>query len=69
MGFIRLQEEKLAVRFLAWQYEKQNLPLPPAAALQDQAARIVDEAHRIAKKRGKNVLGIIKELVADIQRR
>lgn len=68
MGFVRNQEEKLAVRFLAWQYEKQGLSQPPPAELRRQAVRIVDEAHRIAKKRGRNVMGIIKELVADLRR-
>jgi hypothetical protein len=36
--------------------------------LADEAARIVDEAHRIARQRGKNVLAIIKELIADLKK-
>jgi len=65
MGFIRHQEEKLAAKFLRWQYEKQKLPLPAEADLMTQAARIVDEAHRIARERGGNLFEIMKELVRD----
>ena len=65
MGFIRHQEEKLAAKFLRWQYDKQKLPLPSEADLMTQAARIVDEAHRIARERGGNLLEIMKELVRD----
>jgi len=28
MGFIKEQQKRLAVRFLSWQYEKKNLPMP-----------------------------------------
>jgi len=65
MGFIRHQEEKLAAKFLRWQYEKQRLPLPSEVDLMTQAARIVDEAHRIARERGGNLFEIVKELVRD----
>jgi hypothetical protein len=65
MGFIRQQEEKLAVRFLSWQYEKLKKPIPDEAELESQAARIVAEAHRIARQRGRNVLSIIKDLIAE----
>ena len=69
MGFIRQQEEKLAVRFLSWQYEKLNKPLPNEAELADLAAKIVEEAHRIARERGSNVVSIIKELIADLKKK
>jgi len=65
MGFFRNQEENLAARFLRWQYEKQKLPAPPESDIQQQAGRIVDDAHRIAKERGGNLLDIMKELVQD----
>lgn len=65
MGFIRHQEEKLAAKFLRWQYEKQKLPLPSEVDLMTQAARIVDEAQRIARERGGNLFEILKELVRD----
>jgi len=69
MGFIRDQEEKLALRFLAWQHTKKELPLPEISALRKQASDIVDEAHKIAKKRGANILSIIKELAQDIKKK
>jgi hypothetical protein len=65
MGFIRQQEEKLAARFLRRQYEKQGLPLPAESDLQRLSARVVDEAHRIGRERGGNLLDIMKELVQD----
>jgi hypothetical protein len=65
MGFFRTQEEKLAARFLRWQYEKQKRPLPTETEVLRQAVRIVDDAHRIAKDRGGNLLDIMKELVQD----
>jgi hypothetical protein len=68
MGFIRQQEEKLAARFLSWQYEKLKKPIPAEAELASQAAKIVEEAHRIARERGRNVLSIIKDLIADIKK-
>lgn len=55
------------MRFLQWQYEKQKMPLPAADQLSRQAERLVDEAHRIARKRGQNVIAIVKELVKEIK--
>ena len=68
MGFFRQQEERLAMRFLAWRHQKLNIPLPGEAELKSQAARIVAEAHRIARERGRNVVAIIKDLVEDIKK-
>jgi len=68
MGFIRQQEEKLAVRFLSWQYEKLKKPIPAETELAQQAAQIVAEAHDIARKRGRNVMSIIKDLIAEIKK-
>jgi len=68
MGFFRQQEERLAIRFLTWQYQKLNKPVPGDAELKLQAAKIVQEAHRIARERGRNVIAIIKDLVNDIKK-
>jgi hypothetical protein len=68
MGFIRQQEEKIAMRFLSWQYQKLDQPAPDDAELARQAAKIVEEAHRIARERGSNVLSIMKDLIADIKK-
>ena len=69
MGFIRRQEERLAIRFLGWQYQKASLPLPAFSELERQAGKIVDDAHRIARERGSNVISIIKELVGDLRKK
>lgn len=66
MGFIRKQEEKLALRLLIWQYGKKRFPLPPLLELHRQAALVVGQAHDIAAKRGRNVISIIKEVAGDI---
>ena len=68
MGFFRQQEERLAVRFLTWQYQKLDKPIPHEAELKAQAVKIVAEAHRIARERGRNVVAIIKDLVNDIKK-
>jgi hypothetical protein len=68
MGFFRQQEERLAIRFLTWQYQKLNQPVPHDTELKLQAAKIVQEAHRIARERGRNVMAIIKDLVNDIKK-
>ena len=68
MGFFRQQEERMAMRFLAWRYQKLKMPIPDEAALKQQAAQIVVEAHRIAREHGRNVIAIIKDLVEDIKK-
>ena len=68
MGFIRRQEERLAVRYLAWRYQRANIPVPPTQQLERQAEQIVSEAHRIARQRGRNVAAIVKELIDDIKK-
>ena len=68
MGFIRRQEEALAIRFLRWQYQRMSLVVPAPSELQRQAGKIVDDAHRIARQRGGNVISIIKELVEDLKK-
>ena len=69
MGFLRRQEERMALHYLTWQYQKRNLPVPMLAELEQHAKKIVDEAHRIGAERGRNVMGIIKELVEDFKKK
>ena len=69
MGFIRQQEEKLAIRLLTWRYQKMNIAVPPMPELEHQASKLVDDAHRIAKERGRNVISIMKDLVEDLKRK
>ena len=59
----------MAARLLAWRYQKLNMSLPAASELEMQARQLVDDAHRIAKERGKNVVGILKDLVEDIKKK
>jgi hypothetical protein len=69
MEFFRQQEEKLAMRFLTWQYQKLETPVPDDAELARQAARIVEEAHKIARERGSNMVSIMKDLIADLTKK
>ena len=59
MGFFRQQEENLALRILQWQHQKLDRPVPDEAELQRQARVLVEEAHRVARQRGRNVLMIL----------
>jgi hypothetical protein len=68
VGFIRQQEERLAVRLLIWQYQRMNVSAPAMKELEKQAARFVEDAHRIARERGRNVISILKEMVNDIKK-
>lgn len=68
MGFIRHQEEQMAVRLLIWQYQRSKSPVPHASELNRLAVKLVDDAHQIARERGKNVLSIIKDLVGDLKK-
>ena len=67
MGFIRQQEERLAIRLLIWQYQRMNVSVPAIEELEYQAANLVEDAHRIARERGRNVMSILKEMIADIK--
>jgi hypothetical protein len=63
MGFIRRQEEKFALQLLQWQYNKTGQTPPDTATLKHHAKLLVDDAHRIARERGGNILTILKEAV------
>ena len=69
MGFIRRQEEKMAARLILWHQSQNDLPPLSSEALARKSATLVDEAHRVARHRGKNVLTIMKEMVADVMKR
>lgn len=69
MGFFRKQQERMAVRLLTWQYQRLKIALPSEGELQARAVALVDEAHRIARERGRNVLSIMKELVGDLKKK
>lgn len=69
MGFIRQQEKRLAFRLLIWQYQRMNMSVPAMEALEQQAARFVEDAHRIARERGRNVMSILKEMIGDLKQK
>lgn len=69
MGFIRQQEKRLALRLLTWRYQKMNIPVPAKEALEQQAAGFVEDAHRIARERGRNVMSILKEMIGDLKQK
>ena len=68
MGFFRKQEEQMALRVLRWHYSKFDQAEPDEDLLQRKSSEVVDEAHRIAAQRGRNVLVILKEMLADIKK-
>jgi hypothetical protein len=68
MGFLKKQQINIAVRLLAWQYEKQGQPMPDYTVLESRARKLVTDAHHIAKERGGNLLGILKEMASDIRK-
>ena len=69
MGFLRQQEVSAAVRLLKWQYERASRKPPAEDVLRRQAGQIVDDAHRIAKERGRNVITIMRELIENRKER
>jgi hypothetical protein len=69
MGFIRDQEERLIIGLLTAKYQKNNLPVPDISELKRQAAKIADEAHAIARERGKNILSIVKDMGQELRKK
>ena len=69
MGFIRQQEKRLALRLLTWQYQRMNITVPAMEELEQQADRFVEDAHRIARERGRNVMSILKEMIGDLKQK
>jgi hypothetical protein len=68
-GIVRKQEVAFAKKLLLWKYEKSGITPPGEEALSAHAERVVDEAHEIAKKSGKNMLGIMKDIVRDFTKK
>lgn len=59
----------MAVRLLTWQYQRLKMVLPGDEEMQRRAEQLVDDAHRIAKERGRNVVSIMKEMIEDIKKK
>ncbi|MBU1340314.1 MAG: hypothetical protein KKE44_18455 [Proteobacteria bacterium] len=67
-GFVWKQEVAFARKLLVWRYEQSGTALPDEAVLSAHAQKVVEDAHRIAKKNGSNVLEILKKQVRDIKK-
>jgi len=67
-GFIRKQEVAFARKLLVWKYEKSGTVLPGPKVISDHAEKVVEEAHLIAKKSGKNLFDIMKDAVREIKK-
>ena len=61
MNHIRQSELKLAKSILRWKLQKEGSPPLENSDLDAAASRLLDEAREIAKKRGMNLLDILKE--------
>ncbi len=66
-GFVRKQEVAFAKRLIVWKYKESGTVLPDDAAILAYAEKVVDDAHSIAKKRGSNVLEIMKDAIKKIK--
>jgi hypothetical protein len=69
VGFLKDQQVKMAIRLLTWQVERNGQPLPEKALLEIHARQLVEDAHRIARERGGNVLSILKEMAETARRK
>lgn len=66
-GIVRQQEIAFAKKLLVWKYENAGTALPNEALLRSMAEKVVADAHEIARKRGRNVLEILKTQVKDLK--
>jgi hypothetical protein len=67
-GFIRQQEIAFAKKLLVWKFQKTGTALPDDVLLSAHAEKIVADAHVIARKRGKNILEIVKHQIDDFKK-
>ena len=69
MGFFHQQQKQIAIRLLTWKYQKYSQSVPPQTELEKQAEVLVNEAHRIARERGRNVMTILKEMIDELKQK
>lgn len=69
LGFVRKQEVAFAKKLLIWKYEKAGLALPEDEIISAHAEKVVEDAHRIAKQSGRNLLEIIKNTAKDFKKK
>lgn len=57
----RQSELRLTKSILRWKFQKEGRPPPENGELDAAASRLLDEARKIARKRGKSLLDVLKE--------
>ncbi len=68
-GIVRQQEIAFAQKLLAWKFENAGTAIPEERVLRSMAEKVVADAHEIARKRGRNVLEIVKSQIKEIQKK
>ena len=58
---LRSAERKLTKGLIKWKLKRGGLPPPDEETLDKHSERIVDEAHKIVKRRAKSVLEDLKQ--------
>lgn len=58
---VRSAEKKLTKGVIKWKLRRLGLPTPNEETLEKGSERIVDEAHRVVKDRGKGILEELKQ--------
>jgi len=58
---IRTAEKDIAKGLIKWRIKRGDLPPADEETLDKSSERVVDEAHRIVKRRGKTVLEELKQ--------
>lgn len=58
----------MALRLLKWRYSNSGQPEPSVDLMQRKAVEIVNQAHHIARQRGRNVWAILKEMLEDVKK-
>ncbi len=67
-GFIRKQEVAFARKLLVLKYENSGMALPGEEVISAYAEQVVDQAHRIVKKSGSNILDVVKNTVRNFSK-
>ena len=58
---IRSAEKKLTKGLIKWKLKRDGLPTPDEKTMDNSSERIVDEAHKIMKRRAKSILEELKQ--------
>ena len=58
---LRSAEKKLTKGLIKWKLKRVGLPTPDEEALDKGSERIVDEAHKMMKRRGQTILEELKQ--------